>query len=255
MLPSGVLNRNKPSHITHTAAVIWAPASINYSGSLFTAYCKIGMTLLPIVLSWCATIYISSSNILLQSGSRPSHCRKRLIYSSSLVLVSSDLVLSLLEVAGWSGFGAPCCIGLVGVSGVVQASFLVGAGRVIPGALCVGASRFVPASFSAAVLVPSTDPSSARSIKCPSKLLPTLFFFFPLVNGVGSGSILLVLGDKDGSHIPLLASGIPWSAGGIPLSAGSVPLLAESIPFSAGSTDGDMVQSRLVLLQSSVAGW
>jgi len=199
-----------------------------------------GMALFPIVLSWCANIFISSSNILLQSGSRPSYSSQQLTYSSSSVpSLSCKLLLLPLGVAGRSGFGVPSCLGSVGFSGVVlvsfpvaaggvvPASFLVGAGRVIPSSLLVGGGGIVAASLSAGVLVPSSHPPSARSMKSRPTLLPSLSFSFPLVDGVCSGSILLLLGDGGGMGIPWLAGSIPWAAGGV--------------PWSAGSADGEMV--------------
>jgi hypothetical protein len=72
--------------------------------------------------------------------------------------------------------------------------------------------------FKVAVLVSSSDPSSARSVKSPLMLLPSFSFSFPMLGGVGSGSILLLTGDGGGMGI----SGL------------------------AGSTDGEIVLSQLV---------
>ena len=89
------------------------------------------------------------------------------------------------------------CLGLVGISGVV------------------------PTSFSAGVLVPF----SARSIKSLQTLPLSYSFSFPLVGGVGGGSILLYSEDTSGSVLLVSEDGggmcIPGLAGGIPLLAGS----------------------------------
>jgi len=158
---------------------------------------------------------------------------------------SSELLLSLPAVAARSGFGVPFRLVSVGLSGVVPASFPVGAGGVVLASFSVGAGGTVPASFSVGVLVPSSDPPSARSIKSPRTLLSSFSFSFPLVDGVGGGGLLLLSGDGGGTDIPWSAGGIPWSAGGIPWSVGS-------IPWSAGGTDGEMVRSRLAILRSSM---
>ena len=196
-----------------------APVSINNSGSSFTAWWKIGTGVFPIVLLCCANIFVSSSNILLQSGSRTSPSRKQLTYSSYSVLWTSELMLSLPGVAGRSGLRVPFCLGSVGLSGVVQASFPVGAGGIVPASFLVGAHRIIPASvlvgaggavsasFSEGVLVASSEPSSARSIKRPQTLLPSFSCSFPLVGDVGGGRIFLLSGDGGGT-------GISWSAGG-----------------------------------------
>jgi len=65
-----------------------------------------------------------------------------------------------------------------------------------------GAGRIISASFSLGVLIPSTDPSLARSIKSPLMLLSSFSFLFSLVGGVGGGSSLLILGDAGGTGIP-----------------------------------------------------
>jgi len=105
----------------------------------------------------------------------------------------------------------------VGAGGIGFASVLVGAGEIVPEFFLVGAGRVIPACFSVGVLVPSSDPSSARSMKNPPTLLPSFSLSFRLVGGVGSGSILLLSVDGGGM-------GISWSA---------------------GDTDGEMVRSRL----------
>ena len=51
MLPSKVSNVTIASRIAYTAAAIRAWASVNNSGSLFTACQKMGMALFPIILS------------------------------------------------------------------------------------------------------------------------------------------------------------------------------------------------------------
>jgi hypothetical protein len=87
------------------------------------------MALFPMFLSWCANIFVSLSNILLESRSRLSNSRKQLTYSSSSVSSLSELLLSLLGVVGRSGLGVPFSLGLVGCSGDVPAGMLVAAGR------------------------------------------------------------------------------------------------------------------------------
>ena len=168
-----------------------------------------------------------------------------------------ELLLSLQGVVGWLGFGVPFCLGLVGLSGFMPASFpvgasgvvlallvvgtggialgsfSVGAGVVILGSLCVDAGCTLLASFSVGVQVLSRDPSSVGSIKSPPTLLSSCYFLFPLVDGVGSRSILLLSGDGGGSDIPWLVGSIPWLAGG---------------------SDGEMVQSWLALLRSFSPG-
>ena len=105
MLPSRVLNRTIASFIAYTAAVIGAQACMNNSGCSFIACSKIDKALCPMCLSWCANIFVLSWNILLQSKSRPSHWKKQLTDSSFLVWSSSELLLLLLGMAGWVGFG------------------------------------------------------------------------------------------------------------------------------------------------------
>jgi len=155
------------------------------------------------------------------------------------------LLLSLPGVVGWSGFGVPFYLGWVGLSGVIPASFPVGVGVVVPASFLVGAGRILPASFlvvaggtvpascSVGVLVPSSDPFLARSIKSPPTLFSSFSFSFPSIDGVGGGSILLLSGGGG-------RTSIPWSVG--------------SILWSAGGTDGVMVRSRLALLRSSIPG-
>jgi len=48
------------------------PSPCKHSGSSFTACWMIGTPLFPIFLSWCVNIFVLSSNILSQCGSRPS---------------------------------------------------------------------------------------------------------------------------------------------------------------------------------------
>jgi len=131
MLPSPVSNHTIASRVVYKAAVTCARASINNSGSSFTAGWMIGTALFPSFPPWCGNIFDSSSNILLQSGLRPSHPRKQLTYSSSSVLSSSKLLLLLPGVAGRSGFRVLFCLGSVGLSGVVPASFPVAAGGIV----------------------------------------------------------------------------------------------------------------------------
>lgn len=75
--------------------------------------------------------------------------------------------------------------------GVILASSWAGAGGVVLVSFSVGAGRILPASSYAGVLVPSADPSSARTIQSPPILLPSISFSLPLVDGVGSGRILI----------------------------------------------------------------
>jgi len=131
----------------YPAAAIWVQASINNLGSSFTACWKMGTALLPIFSLWCANIFLSSFNILLQFWLRPSDSRKQLTYSSYSVSLLSELLLLLLGVAGWSDIGVQFCIGSVGCSGVILASFPVGAGGVVPTSVSVGAGGLVPACF------------------------------------------------------------------------------------------------------------
>jgi len=119
---------------------------MKHSGSSFTGCWKIGTAMFRTVLSWCANIFVSSSKILLHLGSRPTHSRKQLTYSSSLVSSSSVLRISLPGVAGLSGFGVLYCSGSVGFSGVIPASFQFPAGRIVPTSFSVGAGRIVPES-------------------------------------------------------------------------------------------------------------
>jgi len=259
-LPCRASNSTLASHIVYTAAVICAPASMNYSGFSFTACSKIDTPLGHIYLLWCANISIQLSNILLQSGSRPSHSRKQLTYSSFSVSSLSERLLPLQGTAGRLGFRVPFSLESVGLSGVIPATFLVGAGSVVPTSYSVGTGGVVPMSFlmvpgrvvlasvtvdagwiikasftggaggtiqaslSEGLLVPSSDPSSARSIKCSPTLLSSFACAFPLFGGVGGRSILLLSGDGGGM-------GISWLA---------------------GSTDGEMVRSPLAWLQSSM---
>jgi len=203
MLPSRVLNRTIASFIAYTAAVIGAQACMNNSGCSFIACSKIDKALCPMCLSWCANIFVLSWNILLQSKSRPSHWKKQLTDSSFLVWSSSELLLLLLGMAGWVGFGVPFCLGSVhfsevipaslpvGADGVVLASFSAGADWILPVSFLLGAGGIILASFSVGVLVPSSDPSLARSIKNPPTLLPSFSISFHFNGGVGGGSILL----------------------------------------------------------------
>jgi len=105
----------------------------------------------------------------------------------------------------------------VGTEGIIPASISVDAGGIVLASFSVGAGGIVPESFLVGVLVPSSNPSSARSIKIPLTLLSSFSYSFPLVDGIRSGSILLLSGDGGGTDIPWLA----------------------------GSTDGEMVRSRL----------
>lgn len=185
-------------------AVICVQTSIYTSRSSFTACWTMGIALLPILLSWCANVFVSSSNILLQSGSRLSHSRKQLTYSSSSVSSSAQHLLPL-GVAGQSRFGVPIFFGLLGFHEVIPASFSLGAaqivpasfsvgfGGIVPASSSVGVGGIIPASFSAGVLVPSSDSPSARSIKSPPMLLLSVSSSSPVVKigMLGNGSILL----------------------------------------------------------------
>ena len=85
--------------------------------------------------------------------------------------------------AGQSGFGEPWCDESVGFSGVVPASlpvepglfvlvsYLVGSGGIVLASFSVGTGKIILASFSVGVLVPSSYPSLARSIKIPTSSL------------------------------------------------------------------------------------
>jgi len=110
MLRSRLLNRFITSHIASIAAVTCAWSSLDNLGSLFTAYCQMGIDLPPTFLSWCANMFVSLFNILLQSGSRLCHSRKQLTYSSSLVSLT-QLLHSLQGVAGWLGIVVPFSLG------------------------------------------------------------------------------------------------------------------------------------------------
>jgi len=125
MFLSWVLNWTITSPITYMAHVICAQLSLNDSGSLSTACCKICIVLFPIFLLWCANMFVSSSNILFQSGLRPSHCSKLLMYSFSTVLSSSSMRSSLPWVTSQSGSGVPFCFRSAAFPGVVEASFRV----------------------------------------------------------------------------------------------------------------------------------
>jgi len=231
MLPSWVSNQTIASCITYMAGVICAWPSMNNSGYSFTACWKIGTALFPNFLLSCANIFVLSSNILLQSESRPSHSRKHFTNHLSWVSSLLELLLVLPGVASRSGFGVPICIWSVGFAGDVLASFPVAAGGVEQVSFSVAAGRIVlascsvdtgeivrpspsvgtggsvPAYFSVGVLVPSSHPSSASSIKSPPTLLLFFFFSFALICGVGGESILLLSGDGGGTDIS-------WSAGG-----------------------------------------
>ena len=100
----------------------------------------------------------------------------------------------------------------MGAGGIVPATSLAAAGGVIPVSLLAGAGGTVQASSSAGVLVPSSNPSLARSIKSPPMLLPSLSFL--LCGGVGGGSILLLSGDGGGMGMTWLEGGVPWLSGG-----------------------------------------
>jgi len=163
----------------------------------------------PIFLLYWANIIVSSSIILLQSGSRLSQSRNHLTSSSSSVS-SLELRLSLLGVAGLLGFLVPFCVGLVGfvqvipasllvggivppsfstvVGGLVQASFTVGAGGIVLASFSVSAGGIIPAAFSVGVLVAFSGPSSARSnkaLQCYSTPFP---FPFPWLVGLAEGA-------------------------------------------------------------------
>jgi len=116
-MPSHVSNQTIASHNTYMAAVICAWASMNISRYWFTAWWKIDTAVSPIFLLYCANIVISSTNHLLQSGSKPTHCRKQCTYSSSSMLFSSEQLLLLPGVASWPGFGVLCWLGSVGCTG------------------------------------------------------------------------------------------------------------------------------------------
>jgi len=123
ILRSQVSNRTIALHIAYKTAVTRARASINNSRSFFTACWMIGTALFFMFFWWCANIFISSSSILLQWGYRPSDSRKQLRYSSSSVLsLLSELLRSMLWVAGRSGFVVPFCSESVGFSRAVPAS-------------------------------------------------------------------------------------------------------------------------------------
>lgn len=108
---------------------------------------------------------------------------------------------------------------LVAAGGIVLASFLVGAGGIKPASFSLGAGMMVLSTVLVVVLVPSSDPSSARSIKMLLTLLPTISVSIPdyLVGRVGGGIMLPFSGDGGGM-------GIRWLEGG---------------------TDGEMIQSQL----------
>jgi len=221
-MPSQVSNWTITLHITYMAGVISTRASVNHSGSLFTACWMIGKSSFDIVILWRANIVSSLSNIRLQSWLRRSHFKKQLTYSS--LLSTSELLLWRLGVAGQSGFGVPIRLWSVGFSWAVLAYFTVGPGGIVLASVLMSASGIIPASFSAGRLVPSSHTSLARYITSPPTLLPP--FSFPLVDGVGGGSILLISGDRDGM-------GISWSV---------------------VSTNGEIVPSWLAWSWSSMAG-
>jgi len=70
MLPHWESNCTVTLVIVYMAAVICSWASINSSASVFTACWNMGTVLFPNYLSWCATVGISSFNILLHSWLR-----------------------------------------------------------------------------------------------------------------------------------------------------------------------------------------
>jgi len=213
----------------------------------------------PIVLSWCAIIFVSSSNMLLESGSRPTHCRKQYTYYRSSVFSASERLLSLLGVADWTGFGMPFGLGSVHIYWVVPDSFLEGGGGVVPASSAVGAGGVVPSPFpdGAGAIVPVTVtlgpggivlasslvellvstsyPHLARSKNSPSTLHPSVFLPFPLVDVIGVGTIWRVLGNIGGPGIQWLAGGIPKLPGRVPWLAGSVPWWTGGMPWSTSS--------------------
>jgi len=129
------------------AAMICAWAFIFNSGSSLTAYKMMHTTLHPIVLSCCANIFISFSNMLLQFQPSPSQTRKKFIvlpYS----LCASEWPHCLLEVAGRSGVWVLFFSGFVGTARVTAASFLPEVGRIVPDCFSMGASGIIVASFS-----------------------------------------------------------------------------------------------------------
>jgi hypothetical protein len=99
-----------------------------------------------------------------------------------------ELQISLLGVGALLGFDVRFCLGLVYCCMVVLASFLVDGGGIIPAPVLVNAGGIVPDTFSAEVLVWSSDPCLHRLIKSPPTLLPS--FSIPLGDGVYSGSSL-----------------------------------------------------------------
>ena len=78
-----------------------------------------------------------------------------------------------------SFFGDVLASTLVGAGGDVTASFLVRAGGIVPVSFLVGTGWIVLAPFSVGVQVPSSDPSSARSVKTPPTSLHSVLFLFP----------------------------------------------------------------------------
>lgn len=94
---------------------------------------------------------------------------------------------------GLGGWVVPVSV-INGAGAIIQVSFLVGAGGIILVSFSVGAGGALKVSFAVRVLVPSSDPSSARSIKCPPMLLSSCSCSFHLSDGVGGGSILLLSG-------------------------------------------------------------
>jgi len=91
---------------------------------------------------------------------------------------------------------------------------LVNIGGIVWAFVLVGVSGIVLGSFSVGVLVSSSDPHSARSIKCPPTVLPSLSYSFPCDDGVRGGSILLVLAEVSGMDMKCSAGGIPSFADG-----------------------------------------
>jgi len=131
----------------------------------------------------------------------------QLICSSSFLSLL-ELLLLLLVGAVRIEFEVPFCLGCVGFSDGIPASFLVGVGVFVMAPDSVGVGGIVEVAFSAESMDPCTDPSSAISIKHPP-MIRTFFLLsisIPLVCGVRSGSILLLLVDEGGM-------GISWSVG------------------------------------------
>jgi hypothetical protein len=89
----------------------------------------------------------------------------------------------------------------VAAGGIVLVSYMVDRGGNVQECVSAGTGGIVLVYFSVGVLVPSSDPSMSRSIKCPRILLSALSVSFGLGGGVGGVSILLLPGDGSGTGI------------------------------------------------------